>query len=147
MICKSNSFEVLGMSNSQLISQIPPCLGHFSSSLLVLNMKNNCFQGNLAKSFVQGGNLMTLDFSHNQILGKIPQSLVSNVQVLNLGNNNVNDAFAFWLQSFLELQILVSQENRFQGLIWNPHTRFGFSKLHVIDLCHNNSLVCYHQNT
>ena len=50
----------------------------------------------------------------------------------------MNDTFPFWLQSLLELRILVLQENGFRGLIWNPHARFGFSKLHVIDLSHNN---------
>ncbi|XP_050289794.1 receptor-like protein 53 [Quercus robur] len=140
MICMVNSLEVLDISNNQLIGQIPQCLSHFSNSLLVLNMRNNCFQGNLPKSFMKGCSLMTLDFSHNQIQGKIPQSLVQcqMLEVLNLGNNNINDAFPFWLQSLPELRILVLRANGFHGPIWTPHTRFGFSKLHVIDLSHNN---------
>ena len=99
MICNVNSLEVLDISNNQLIGQIPQCLSHFSNSLSVLNMRNNCFQGNLPKSFMKGCSLMTLDFSHNQIQGKIPRSLVHcrMLEVLNLGNNNINDAFPFWL--------------------------------------------------
>ena len=33
---------------------------------------------------------------------------------------------------------LVLRANGFHGPIWTPHTRFGLSKLHVIDLSHNN---------
>ena len=140
MICNVNSLEVLDISNNQLIGQIPQCLSHFSNSLSVLNMRNNCFQGNLPKSFMKGCSLMTLDFSHNQIQGKIPPSLLKcqMLEVLNLGNNNMNDAFPFWLESLPELRILVLRENRFHGPIWNPHTKNGFSNLHVIDLSHNN---------
>ncbi|XP_030960680.1 receptor-like protein 32 isoform X2 [Quercus lobata] len=140
MICKVNSLQVLDISNNQLIGQIPQCFGHFSNSLLVLNMRNNCFQGNLPKSFMKGCSLVTLDLSHNQIQGKIPRSLAQcrMLEVLNLGNNNINDAFPFWLQSLPELRILVLRTNGFHGPIWTPHTSFGFSKLHVIDLSHNN---------
>jgi hypothetical protein len=38
----------------------------------------------------------------------------------------------------LELQILVLRANGFHGPICDPHTKFGLSKLHVIDLSHNN---------
>ncbi|KAM4108347.1 hypothetical protein ACB094_03G038300 [Castanea mollissima] len=140
MICKVNSLQVLDISNNQLNGHIQQCLGHFSSSLVVLNMRNNCFQGSMPKSFIKGCRLTTLDLSHNQIQGKIPRSLVQcqMLEVLNLGNNNINEAFPFWLQSLPELRILVLRANGFHGPIWAPHTGFGFSKLHVIDLSHNN---------
>ncbi|KAM3704854.1 hypothetical protein ACJW31_03G037300 [Castanea mollissima] len=140
MICNVNYLQVLDISNNRLNGHIPHCLGHFSSFLSVLNMRNNCFQGSMPKTFIKGCMLMTLDFSHNQIQGKIPRSLVQcrMLEVLNLGNNNMNDAFPFWLQSLPELRILILHANRFHGPIWNPHTKLGFSKLHVIDLSHNN---------
>ncbi len=50
----------------------------------------------------------------------------------------MNDTFSFWLKSLPELQILVLRENGFHGPIWDAHTKFGFSKLHVIDLSHNH---------
>ena len=53
MICKANSLQFLDLSNNQLIGKIPQCLGNFSSSLLVLNMRNNCFQGNLPQTFIK----------------------------------------------------------------------------------------------
>ena len=53
MICKANSLQFLDLPNNQLIGKIPQCLGNFSSSLLVLNMRNNCFQGNLPQTFIK----------------------------------------------------------------------------------------------
>ena len=60
------------------------------------------------------------------------------LEVLNLGNNKLNDTFPFWLESLPELRILVLRANRLHGPIWDPHVNFGLSKLHVIDLSHNN---------
>ncbi|XP_050275163.1 receptor like protein 27-like [Quercus robur] len=140
MICMLKALQVLDLSNNKLIGQIPHCLGDFSSSLSVLNMRNNSFQGKLPGTFTKGSNLKTLDLSLNQIKGKIPQSLVNcrMLEVLNLGNNNLNDIFPFWLESLPELRILILRANGFHGSIQSPHTNFGFSKLHVIDLSHNN---------
>ena len=140
MICKVHALKVLDVSNNQLTGQIPQCLLNLSNSLEVLAMKNNHFQGNLPETFKNGCSLVTLDLNHNQIHGKIPQSLVKcrMLEVLNLGNNKLNDTFPFWLESLSELKILVLQANGFYGPIWDPHINFGLSKLHVIDLSHNN---------
>ncbi|KAM3754645.1 hypothetical protein ACB098_03G181800 [Castanea mollissima] len=139
MICKVRALGILDVSNNQLIGQIPQCLLNSNNSF-VLSMRNNHFQGNLPETFINGCNLRTLDLSHNQIEGKIPRSLVKcqMLEVLNLGNNKLNDAFPFWLESLPELQILVLRANGFHGPIWDPCINFGFSKLHVIDLSHNN---------
>ena len=140
MICKVNALEVLDVSNNQLTGQIPQCLLNSSNSIVVLAMRNNLFQGNLPETFINGCGLITLDLNHNQIQGKIPRSLgkCKMLEVLNLGNNQFNDTFPFWLESLPELQILVLRANGFHDPIWDPHINFGLSKLHVIDLSHNN---------
>ncbi|KAM3706841.1 hypothetical protein ACJW30_03G184400 [Castanea mollissima] len=140
MICKVHTLAVLDVSNNQLTGHIPHCLLNSSNSLVVLAMKNNHFQGNLPETFKNGCSLVTLDLNHNQIHGKIPRALVKckMLEVLNLGNNKLNDTFPFWLESLPELRILVLRANRFHGPIWDPHVNFGLSKLHVIDLSHNN---------
>ena len=109
MICKVCTLEILYVSNNQLIGHIPQCLLKSSNSLVVLAMRNNHFQGNLPETFVNGCSLRTLDLNRNQIEGKIPRSLVKcqMLEVLNLGNNKLNDAFPFWFESLPELQILV----------------------------------------
>ena len=75
MICMLNALQVLDLSN-QLISQIPHCLGNFSNSLSILNMRNNSFQGKLPENFTKGSNLRMPDLSLNIINGKFPWSLV-----------------------------------------------------------------------
>lgn len=127
MICQMKSLQVLDISNNQLIGQIPQCLGDFSNSLLVLNLRNNRFHGNLPETFIEGSNLKTLDFSHNQIQGKIPRSLLKckMLEILNLGNDNMNDTFPFWLESSPELQILILPGNGFHCAIWDAHNNFS----------------------
>uniref|UniRef100_A0A7N2LB15 Uncharacterized protein n=1 Tax=Quercus lobata TaxID=97700 RepID=A0A7N2LB15_QUELO len=90
--------------------------------------------------FINGCSLKTLDLNHNQIQGQIPRSLVKCQMLddLNLGNNKSNSTFPFWLVSLPELKILVLLANGFYGPICDPHINFGLSKLHVIDLSHNN---------
>ena len=97
MICKVHALKVLDVSNNQLTGQIPQCLLNLSNSLVVLAMKNNHFQGNLSETFKNGCSLVTLDLNHNQIHGKIPRSLAKckMLEVLNLGNNKLNDTFPF----------------------------------------------------
>ncbi|KAK7843947.1 receptor-like protein 6 [Quercus suber] len=140
MICKVNSLKILDISDNQLIGEIPQCLGTFSSSLSILNLKRNLFKGNLPETFLEGSNLTSLDFSYNQIQGKIPRSLVKcrMLEVLNLGNNMMIGTFPFWLESLPELQILILRANGFHGPIWGPHTMLGFSKLRVFDISYNN---------
>ena len=57
---------------------------------------------------------------------------------LNLGNNKLISRFPFWLVSLPELKILVLLANGFYSPICDPYINFGLSKLHVIDLSHNN---------
>ncbi|KAM3754647.1 hypothetical protein ACB098_03G182000 [Castanea mollissima] len=125
-----SKIQAIDLMNNQLIGQIP--------ELLVI--RNNHFQGNLPEMFINGCSLKALDLNHNQIQGQIPLSLVKchMLDDLNLGNNKLNDTFPFWLVSLLELKILVLRANGFYGPIWDPHINFGLSKLHVIDLSHNN---------
>ena len=109
IICKMHALEVLDVSNNQLTGQIPQCLLNSSNSLVVLAMRTNQFQGNLPETFKNGCSLVTLDLNHNQIHGKILRSLAKckMLEVLNLGNNKLNDTFPFWLESLPELWILV----------------------------------------
>ena len=150
MICMVNSLEILDISDNQLIGEIPQYLGNFSSSLSILNLKRNLFQGNLPETFMEGSILTSLDFSYNQIQGKIPRSLVKcwMLEVLNLGNNMMIDTFPFWLESLPELQILILRANGFHGPIWGPHTMLGFSMLRVsLTSLTTISLASYHWNT
>ncbi|KAM4108349.1 hypothetical protein ACB094_03G038500 [Castanea mollissima] len=135
----------LTLFGSNFQGQLPSTLGNLAK-LTSLDLHNSLFSGQLPSTLGNLAKLTSLDLSynlfsgHNQIQGKIPRSLVQcqRLEVLNLGNNNISEAFPFWLQSLPELRILVLRANGFHGPIWAPHTGFGFSELHVIDLSHNN---------
>ena len=58
-------------------------------------------------------------------------------EVLDLGNNKINDTFPYWLGSLLRLQVLVIRSNKFQGQIGNPKTKFPFQNLQIIDISKN----------
>ena len=60
------------------------------------------------------------------------------MQVLDLGNNKINDRFPYWLEALPELKVLVLKSNRFYGPIRNHKTSGNiFSKLWILDLSHN----------
>jgi Leucine-rich repeat (LRR) protein len=117
MICKVKFLQVLDVSNNQLNGQIPQCLFNFSISLSIIAMRSNRLKGNLPETFINECSLRTLDLNHNQIRGKNPRSLFqcTMLEVLNLGNNKLNDTFPFWLEFLPKLQILVLRVNGCHG--------------------------------
>ncbi|KAL5546873.1 hypothetical protein UlMin_006560 [Ulmus minor] len=138
--CKLSYLQVLDVSSNNFTGTIPPCLGNFSSSLSVMNMRENQFHGSIPDSFINGSKLRTLDLSHNNLQGNIPRSLVNceGLQVLNLGYNQISDTFPFWLEYLQELQVLVLRSNKFSGPIWDAREHLGFEKLRIIDISFNN---------
>lgn len=140
LFCELSNLIVLDISNNHLGGTIPECLGNFSSSLKILNLKGNNLHGKIPHMSTNASNLKTLDLSHNQLQGKVPKSLLSckDLRILNLGHNKINDTFPFWLQNMLELQVLVLRSNNMHGPIWDPHKFFGFMKLRIIDLSFNS---------
>ena len=139
LICNINSLKVLDLSHNNLSDIIPLCLGNFSDSLSVLDLRNNKFLGTIPKTFARGNNLRSLNLNDNQLEGALPQSLVNcrHLEVLDLGNNKINDTFPHWLGTLPNLRVLVLRKNRFQGPIGNPRTKFAFTNLRIIDLSYN----------
>ncbi|KAF3457428.1 hypothetical protein FNV43_RR02086 [Rhamnella rubrinervis] len=133
--------KALDMSMNHFSGTIPRWLG---SSLEILNLQGNNFIGSIPHDIFTYGSmhdtLRVLDLSHNQLQGRVPQSLIncSKLQVLNLGHNKISDTFPFWLQSLPELQVLVLCSNKFFDPIWHPIKYFGFTNLGTIDLSFNH---------
>ncbi|KAF8392087.1 hypothetical protein HHK36_022428 [Tetracentron sinense] len=138
-ICNASYLYVLDLSNNSLSGVIPHCLGNFSNSIFVLNLRSNYFHGTIPQMFIKGSSLTTLDLNGNQLEGRVPRSLVhcKMLEVLNLGNNQLNDTFPFWLETLPELQVLDLRSNKFHGPIGHPRTDQAFSKLRIIDLSYN----------
>ncbi|XP_058111823.1 receptor-like protein 7 [Magnolia sinica] len=138
-ICDMTSLEVLNLSKNQLTGWIPQCLSEITDSLNVLNLRGNAFSGTLLQTFKESCNLQTLDLSENQLEGQVPRSLANctMLEVLNLGNNQINDTFPTWVEALSHLRILVLKSNKFYGPITLAQTNLSFPMLQIIDLSSN----------
>ncbi|GKV49132.1 hypothetical protein SLEP1_g55898 [Rubroshorea leprosula] len=130
------NLEILDLSHNNLIGKIPNCL---PMSLSVLNLQANCFDGNIAFGFPEGCGLRNLNLHGNQMDGLLPRSLVNcrMLEVLDVGNNNISDAFPHWLESLPDLQVLVLRSNKFHGSVQSTKESPSFPKLRVLDLSSN----------
>ncbi|AEC06363.2 Leucine-rich repeat (LRR) family protein [Arabidopsis thaliana] len=137
---KSSSFHMcIALSSNDLCDNkfngsIPRCMGNFSSTLQALHLRKNHLSGVFPENISES--LKSLDVGHNQLVGKLPRSLVriSSLEVLNVENNKINDTFPFWLSSLEELQVLVLRSNAFHG----PMQQTRFPNLRIIDVSHNH---------
>ncbi|XP_047336114.1 receptor-like protein 6 [Impatiens glandulifera] len=145
-ICQADSLQWLDLSDNNLIGEIPQCLGNLSSSsLTVLNLGSNNLEGSLSVEFSKGCKLKMIDFSHNRLQSFVPRSLenCSLLEILNLGENLIDDIFPSWLGVLPLLQILILRSNRFHGSITVADddtitiTNTPFTNLRIIDLSHN----------
>lgn len=78
--------------------------------------------------------------TQNNLQGQLPRSL-SNcrmLQTLNLGENQLEDIFPFWLGTLTPLQVLVLHANRLYGAIASsPGNSSWFPMLRIIDVSQN----------
>ncbi|XP_057990677.1 receptor-like protein 9DC3 [Hevea brasiliensis] len=138
-VCELNSLEILDLSNNSLNGFIPQCLGNFSDNLSVLHLGMNKFHGTILETFSIGSNLRYLNFNGNQLQGRIPPSISNciNLEILDLGNNNIDDTFPYFLETLSKLQILILKSNKFHGLVKGTFANYSFSKLRIFDLSNN----------
>ena len=139
LFCNISSLKLLDLSNNQLTGLLPKCLDKLSSSLSVLNMKWNYFQGTIPEMCTNGSNLRVIDLSQNHLQGPLPRSFSKCMALvlLNLGNNQLLDVFPSWLGTLPELRLLLLPRNHFHGTIKETISGSGFPNLRVIDLSQN----------
>ncbi|KAK9221105.1 hypothetical protein WN944_009530 [Citrus x changshan-huyou] len=127
----------LDVGNNSLSGPIPEYLGN--STLEVLDMRMNKFNGSLPQAFAKSCVLVSLNLNDNRLKGPLPPSLVNcqYLEVLDFGNNQIDDTFPYWLDVLPELQVLTLRSNRFCGPIGDTKTRVPFPKLRIIDLSYN----------
>ncbi|XP_012481647.1 receptor-like protein 43 [Gossypium raimondii] len=108
------------------------------NDLNLLDLQGNNFSGMLPK-FSKATQLYILKVSENRLEGKLPRSLVecTLLEVLDVGNNMMNDTFPFWLQKLPYLMVLILRENRFYGQIKHFKHKFVFPNLDVLDIASN----------
>ncbi|XP_058111722.1 receptor like protein 22-like [Magnolia sinica] len=138
--CNAIGLTVLDLSYNHFIGQVPPCLGEIGNALIVLNLQGNAFNGTLLQTFKEGCNIQTLDLSQNQFEGQVPRSLANckMLEVLNLGNNQINDTFPSWIEVLPQLCVLVLKFNKFYGTIGHPLINHPSPLLQIFDLSSNS---------
>ncbi|KAF3435120.1 hypothetical protein FNV43_RR22207 [Rhamnella rubrinervis] len=139
-ICNLRSLEVLDLANNTLNGKLPPCMGNLSGNLSVLDIRMNKLHGVIpATLFGKKSALRAVNLNGNQLEGFLPRSLLNceKLEVLDIGNNMINDTFPHWLESLPVLQVLILRSNKFHGSVPNPTVRFPFQKLRILDLSHN----------
>ncbi|XVF78935.1 hypothetical protein PTKIN_Ptkin14bG0178400 [Pterospermum kingtungense] len=77
--------------------------------------------------------------TNNSFSGQIPSTLADcqYLEVLNLGNNKINDTFPIWLGTLPQLKVLVLRRNYFHGEIIYSENEPGLSTLRILDISHN----------
>ena len=77
----------------------------------------------------------------------LPKSLVNctKLEVLDLGNNNINDLFPYWLEALTTLRVLVLKSNRFYGPIGNHNISGYFSLSYEFLTSRKMSLMVFYQ--
>ncbi|KAL1102874.1 hypothetical protein V6Z11_D05G396500, partial [Gossypium hirsutum] len=120
---------------------IPQCFGNLSNSLEFLNLKKNKFYGTIPPTFAKGCRLSNFNLNGNLLEGPLAPSILNcrGLEVLDLGNNKINDTFPHWLGSLPFLQILVLKSNHMHGSLRVNSSRSSpfFSKIQNFDLSSN----------
>nr|VVW55099.1 unnamed protein product [Nymphaea colorata] len=135
-ICNLTMLQALVISNNDLTSTIPECLG--SLGLKVLDLAENHLQGQVPP---MNASVELVSLDNNLLSGKIGHRAFHNcinLRVLDLGNNQFNDSFPSWLSSFPNLKVLVLRANHLHGPITLSGSREAFSSLHILDISSND---------
>ncbi|XVF81456.1 hypothetical protein PTKIN_Ptkin15bG0156600 [Pterospermum kingtungense] len=136
LLCNPSYLAYLDLSSNNLSGVLPQCLVNLCVTLEILDLHNNNFVGSVPQLCKKGSQLRMIDFSQNLFQ---PRSLVNcgKVETVNMGNNQLNDTFPFWLGKLQMLSILMLQGNQFHGAIDERRGNLEFPKLHIIDVSFN----------
>ncbi|KAE8681144.1 hypothetical protein F3Y22_tig00111342pilonHSYRG00222 [Hibiscus syriacus] len=138
-ICNNSFTSVIDLSNNYLNGKIPQCLGNFSDSLMVLDLRMNNFHGVIPIKFVECRSLTTLALNGNQLEGSLPHSLHNcrKLEVIDVGNNKIGGQFPHWLGALPKLRVLILRSNKFHGAIVSSKAKHFFPMLRIMDISHN----------
>ncbi|KAH9310750.1 hypothetical protein KI387_025785, partial [Taxus chinensis] len=123
------NLEVLDLSNNKLSGKSFTIVGNFSSTLKVLNLENNCFEGEIRNMAC----LQTL-----KLTGDIPHEIgfLIGLRVLNLSGNQLNSEIPNSFKKILQLESLDLSRNNLIGAISTELQVLTFWS--YLDVSHNN---------
>ncbi|XP_022735524.1 receptor-like protein 12 [Durio zibethinus] len=100
----------------------------------------NKFHGIIPPTFTKGCQFKNLNLNGNQLEGPLTRSILNcrGLELLDLGDNKINDTFPHWLGSLPELQVLVLRSNQLQGSIQDNKSTHSFSKIQIFDVSSNS---------
>ncbi|TYG72093.1 hypothetical protein ES288_D05G452400v1 [Gossypium darwinii] len=141
LICNATYLQILDLSHNYLSGSIPQCFGNLSYWLEFLNLKKNKFYGTIPPAFAKGCRLSNFNLNGNLLEGPLTPSILNcrGLEVLDLGNNKINDTFPHWLGSLPQLQVLVLKSNQLHGSLCVNSSKSipFFSKIQIFDLSSN----------
>ncbi|KAF3618604.1 putative kinase-like protein TMKL1 [Capsicum annuum] len=138
-ICNLTSLRVLDLGRNNLIGAISQCFGNMSGHLEVLDMQHNNLSGTLPTTFTIGSALGSFNLHGNKLEEKIPRSLENCqlLEVLDLGDNHLNDTFPMWLGTLPELRVLRLRLNKLHGPIRTLGSGNMYLELRILDVSSN----------
>ncbi|KAL1174389.1 hypothetical protein V6Z11_A04G008500, partial [Gossypium hirsutum] len=141
LICNASSLRIVDLFHNNLSGTIPQCFGNLSNTLEFLNLKKNKFYGTIPPTFAKGCQLSNFNLNGNLLEGPLTLSILNcrGLEVLDLGNNKINNTFPHWLGSLPQLQILVLKSNQMHGSLCVNSSRSSpfFPKIQNFDLSSN----------
>ncbi|KAF3952937.1 hypothetical protein CMV_021566 [Castanea mollissima] len=125
----------IDIGKNEFVGSIPLWIGHRLSSLMILNLRFNNFQGQIPKELCALTSLQILDLSHNKLFGRIPKC-VNNFSTMARNNNSNSPLFLLgWSigSSFIpfesELLLIKGKALEYSTTLW---------LVNIIDLSNNN---------
>ncbi|XP_010474054.2 PREDICTED: leucine-rich repeat receptor protein kinase EMS1-like [Camelina sativa] len=126
-------FTYLSVSNNLLEGTIPSNLFNISKNSL-LELSGNKFSGNLPPHF-SCDPVGMLFLNDNEFSGLIPDTLLENIMVLDLRNNNLSGTIPRFVNTVF-IQYLLLRGNKLTGHI--PKDICRLSSIKILDLANNN---------
>ncbi|PUZ68631.1 hypothetical protein GQ55_2G043800 [Panicum hallii var. hallii] len=126
-VCSLNNLQIMDLSYNYFSGPIPSCLMKKADLMSILRLRENKLHGMLPENIREGCAL--------------PRSLANcqDLEVLDVGNNQIGDSFPSWLGTLPKLRILVLRSNQLNGTIRGLHDGYQhFTSLQIVDLASNH---------